>query len=268
MDELLNSEDSFDEAESDVYELESDDARRGKARRKRRSKKRKPTRAKRRVTRTRPKPKTKKRKRKSIRKEVRKAKKDFRKGKITEAELKEKYKKAPRKLRKKLGRAVKRIKTRRKILFTPLIPLTPVLKKGLRRKGIDTKGMKFYDVVMAFYNSFVVKASKGTYELIDAEDFYCDYEADTALPVVTAIITGIVSFIKSIKKKKASGEPLTPTEKTIATTTEKVEEIIEEKAKEEIAGEIGERILFDTKTQLMIAGGVILLFVIIKKFGK
>jgi hypothetical protein len=101
-------------------------------------------------------------------------------------------------------------------VFLPLLPLLPVINKGLTSRGVNIKKMSFDDKVVKFYNVVVAKkANLETFEDLDPEHFD---------PVtITLIISSVVSYIKGLKAKKAAGQPLTAKEEGELAQAEKVE---------------------------------------------
>lgn len=203
--------------------------------------------------------KAKRTKRRTARRKARPAKKTVRKTRRKTRRVK--VKKAIKKTAKKLASVGTRA------ILAPLLPLRPIMIKALKSKGKAASRSTKIDVLARdFYNYVVVPHSKGNFEEIHF-DPDVDHIAGTAL---TAIASAVVTFIKSLKKKKAEGEPMSSTEKTIVKGTEAVEAQIEEKAKEEAAREVGGKLLFDKKTQLIIAGVLVVAigaFVMVKKKG-
>lgn len=151
---------------------------------------------------------------------------------------------------KKVGGFLKKLNP----LFLPIMPLRPMMRKALAKKGKDPgKKADTSVLVKTFYNEVVAK--KGKYEEIHFDD---ELDADNIVSeAIGGIVKGVLEFIKGLKKKKASGEPLDATEKLIVDGTELAETKITESAKEGAATEIGKRILFDRKTQLIIGAVII-----------
>jgi len=173
---------------------------------------------------------------------------------------KRKEKKAARKAKRKAGKGFfgKVGKVMKKIgafagdltIFAPLAPLRPMMRKMLAKKGKDP-GKKTHtgELAKIFYNEVVAK--HGNYE-----EIHCDFDLEPDNIVEAAasgIIKGILEFIKGLKKKKSGGEKLSKVEAEIVSGTEKVEKQIKQGAKDEAATQVGKRILFDKKTQIIIA---------------
>ena len=137
-----------------------------------------------------------------------------------------------------------------------------MMVKELNKKGFNLKRRApIVQVADLFYNNIVRKADK-SFEEIDYEmNFRGDDHA--AGVAIKAIVDGIISFVKGIKKKKEDGkEKLSKVEESIAVATIQTEKRLKAKAKEETAKEVGKKLLFDKKTQYLIAGAVVMIIVI------
>lgn len=153
------------------------------------------------------------------------------------------------------GKVAKKIgKTAIQPALLPLIPLKPVMKKALEKKGKKAP-QKMLDLVNAFYNEIVKQSNYDYYENIDLLDI--PEGTDYAAVAISTVVSAVLGFIKSLKKKKAEGGALTPLEDTILKGTEQTEEKIREEAKSEAAQTVGEKILFDKKTQMYIIIGIV-----------
>jgi hypothetical protein len=167
---------------------------------------------------------------------------------------------------KKVGKIAKKVL--QASAFLPLFPLKPMLVKILKGKGKNVS-MKtdMADLANMFYNTVVRKQDK-SFEAIDLDEITStdEHVIGTA---VAAVVGGIISFIKAIKKKKAAGQKLTKIEEDVATGTEQVEKQIKEGAQDEAAQSVGKKLLFDRKTQLIVVGVVVAIiafvFVVRKK---
>lgn len=186
---------------------------------------------------------------------------------IDYASKKRRKRRAARKARKKVKRtarkkrvsaAKKRIKTKvqkagSKAMFAPLVPLKPVMIKVLNQKGKTvSRKIKMPELAKMFYNEIVVK-SEPNFETLDY-DF--DFDSFVDPVTISALVSGIVTWIKGLRKKKAEGESLNKVEKTVVDGTEEVEKEIQEQVQKEAARSVGETILYDKKFQIII--GVIL----------
>ncbi|MFA5297627.1 MAG: hypothetical protein WC389_05400 [Lutibacter sp.] len=140
----------------------------------------------------------------------------------------------------------------------PILPLVPMMRKSLEKKGVKTKKGQPLETLNLFYKN-VVQGKQGNWEAIDL----LETPEDNLAPVIGVVVSAVISFIKALKKKKADGKTLTKTEQVIVDGTEEAEKQIIEKAKEEAAGGVGKKLLFDRKTQMIIIGVVLLLGVIV-----
>jgi hypothetical protein len=175
--------------------------------------------------------------------------------------------KAGRKTAKKIAKVVVG-----STVLLPLQPLRGVMIKGLKKEGVNaSKTTPIIDLANLFYKH-VVRKNNSSFEEIDLNNL-SDYDGDNFVVSISAIVSGIIAFIKGVKKKKASGTPLTKAEEIIVEGTEAVEAKIEESAKDEAASEIGETVmegaqsLANPKTLLIIGAGalaVIVFFAMLK----
>lgn len=134
-------------------------------------------------------------------------------------------------------------------VLAPLRPLRGMMMKALKKEGVYVdKRTSLIDVTNRFYNNIVIKKSKNKLDEIDVYN----YEQENIEPALTAIVTGIISFVKSIKDKKKRGEKLNKSEELIAKGTEEAEKKIVEQAKTETATAVGQSLLFNPKTQIII----------------
>lgn len=144
--------------------------------------------------------------------------------------------------------------------LAPLVPLKPVMVKMLTNKGIRVSTRDpILKIAELFYNNIVRKSNKFLGEV----DF--DNLEDHAIGIaINAVVTAIVDFIKQSKRKRDEGKELTKTEQVLVTGVDLVQAKIEEKAREEAAQEVGQKILFDKAFQAKIGwiGAILLLLVL------
>lgn len=154
--------------------------------------------------------------------------------------------------RQKIGRAAKKVGSVIKevaldtTIMAPLIPLVPMMKKGIQKKGKPVpKGVS--SIAKAFYNEVVTK--HGDYDEIHFDN---DLDADNIVEeAASGIIKGILEFVKGIAAKKKAGQTLSPTEEVIASGTETVQTNLQKQAKDEAATTVGKNILFNRKFQII-----------------
>lgn len=176
-----------------------------------------------------------------------------------------------KRVKKRLTKRAKRVETKgtaaERLAMAPLVPLKPTMVRTLRNKGVAvSRKDSIVKVANLFYNEVVRKSSKFEDE---AEIDLFSYDEDNVAPVISGMVTAIIEFIKGAKKKKDTGSKLTKSEAIVVTGTEVVERKLQEKAKEEAAREVGEKILYDTGTQKnLILIGVAVLVVAVLLFRK
>lgn len=195
-----------------------------------------------------------------------KAKKVLARGRRKIKRIKKRHK-VVRKVARKTARIAKKIA--RAAATAPLLPLKGVMVSALKVKGEPAKmSWKIDKVASAFYNKIVRKDKNfDSYDEIHLDM----YDEDNLVAVGAAIVTTIIEFIKNSKNKKARGEKLSPIEEKVVTGTEQVEEKIKQQAQEEASKEVGKKLLFDKKTQMIIIGVILVIVaaaVYVAKKGK
>lgn len=152
--------------------------------------------------------------------------------------------------------------------FKDIRPLKDVMKAGLRAKGISAPNdlpvlsNKFYNEVVRPHKKTAAGSTFGeSYKEVDVSS--C--AIDSVDPAKDAIFSGITEFIRSVKDKAADGRSLSKVEDVVYNTTVAVENEAEKKAKAGAAQSVGEKILFDPTTRLVLIGVVgIMLFAVLK----
>lgn len=182
---------------------------------------------------------------------------------------------------KKVGKGAAKFikKTAGATLLAPLFPFKKAIDKGLKKKGVDPKGMKFPAKVEKFYNLYVSKKAKKTsnYEPIEMGTIENDpafrmsleefEQTDNAIgTAVVTVVSSIIDIFKAAKKKKSEkGEKaISSDEKFLAEETENVQSELAEKENEEKPVEQ------KSMKKYLIIGGVILvlgliLFLVLRK---
>lgn len=157
-----------------------------------------------------------------------------------------------------------------KLSFEVLKPLKPVFETALEYMGVKpSKDMPV--LVEQTYNNIVRKSPK-----TGVANFEIDYpyinlanvHSDSVEVAKDTVVNAIIDFVKNVNTKAAAGEPLTKIEQIIVDGTQMVKTNLTNAAKEEAAQQVGQSILFDGNTQLIIGGvilGVILLVFIIAR---
>lgn len=127
-----------------------------------------------------------------------------------------------KKITTKIGKITKKIVVTSAVapLIAPLIPFFPIMTKALKTKGI-TPPKAPLDLIKSFYSNVVKKASlEDSIEDIPAN---LEYLEENVIGAISAtIVKNIIEFIKNIKNKKASGQPLSPSEDVIDKESDKL----------------------------------------------
>jgi hypothetical protein len=142
--------------------------------------------------------------------------------------------KAGRKTAKKIGKIVVG-----STVLLPLQPLKPMMVKALKKQGVSASlKTPLIDVANLFYKN-VVRKNNSSFEDIDLNNL--DLQDDHVIgAAIGAVVSGIIAFVKGIKKKKASGEKLNLGEELIETETAVIEAQIASKEGEPVTDENGE----------------------------
>jgi len=122
-------------------------------------------------------------------------------------------------LAKKVGKVV--LKATEKAALLPLLPLKPVIIKLLKARGVNTSGMDMIALAQSFYTT-IVKGGKSYegYEMPDINVY--EHTRDNWIMAVIPLVTAIVKWVAGMKKKKAAGEELTPTEEVVVTAADTI----------------------------------------------
>lgn len=136
--------------------------------------------------------------------------------------------------------------------YAKLLPLVPVLKQALQDKGIYPPS-DVPELAQLFYNTFIAKAQSEN-EPLNFDDIDPAWQSHLDESIVNAIVT----YANSLAQRKESGEVLPKSLDKIATTTQNVKEQLGEKAKQEVAKEIGTTFMSNYKWLLPVIIGVIL----------
>lgn len=135
-------------------------------------------------------------------------------------------------------------------VFLPLKPFMGIIKKNLGYDSSDKVSTE--DLLREFYDKNVRK-SKSDYGL--EYDRYGDEpqlssntsafsDGENFDPVtISAIVTGIISYFKKLKAKKAAGEPLTGNEAKVVEAGEEIGQSVDDMKVEEINSTVGESLI-------------------------
>lgn len=132
-----------------------------------------------------------------------------------------------------------------------LVPFKGLMQRTLRKIGVKPKN-NLTDLAKQFFQYVVRRNSydetkhltTGTGLSIDTEfeQFHgIDVTRDSIDPVtLSVIVTAIVKYVKGVQDKKERDEPLTPTQKTVATVGDEVNRRYGELKDEAVSMEVGE----------------------------
>jgi hypothetical protein len=142
----------------------------------------------------------------------------------------------------------------------------PMMTKELKKKKISYKKTPL-GIAQAFYKEIVQKHKKANgYD--DYENFEHVNEDNVITDFIEGLIKGIISFVKNAKAKKAAGQTTTKTEDAAIKVVTEVEQKAKEAAKEKISQTIGDKLLHDPKTQMIVAAIIIVIIIVAAKFMK
>jgi hypothetical protein len=182
--------------------------------------------------------------RRQERRENRQERREERKEERKSPERKKERKERRKKLAGKINRGIKR-----GIKWATLLPLQPAMISLLAARGKKVpRGIE--NRAKLFHATFISKNFEETEHLV--ED-------------AVSIIRDIIGFFKRAKQKKEAGENLSETERIAAEGADEAEKVMEERDKQEAAGEEGGT---DTMKIVLIAVGGIVALLIVGKLAK
>ena len=118
--------------------------------------------------------------------------------------------------------------------FLPLLPFKGIMKKSLKKKGVNTKGMSFPNIVVKFHTTLIKKPNglEG-YDHLDADDL----GEGVVMDIVKEVIKYIKSLANHVKEKGADAlrGAMSDTEIEIGRAGLKVQRKLEQKELKEIA---------------------------------
>lgn len=142
-----------------------------------------------------------------------------------------------------------------------LEPFRNLMNETLQSKGIHPPS-DIADLTQLFYNTFVAKTGSG----VEPMNF------DTMLPgdvyhADEAVLNAVVTYVKTLIDKKQSGQTLPKVQDRIATAGISVQNKLTDEAKKEVEARVGETVVGNTKTILIVIAAVVVvvLFIAFKK---
>jgi hypothetical protein len=148
--------------------------------------------------------------------------------------------------------------------FDKIRPFKSLMVKGLTAKGFDVSSKPLAQVANIFYREVVAKNKGGVIvdKNLDLDNYFWDNFNDTT---VNSLVDGIFGYVLNVKDKdkKLGSEGLTKFEQFLANQTNKLESLGKEKAKEEAASTLGNKLLFGKLGIGLIA--IVVLYFIMKK---
>lgn len=170
------------------------------------------------------------------------------KSKITR--LAKKGAKTSKKVTKKISTGVKVLAEKAKDLgqFVLLRPYEGLMRSALRAKGITPKtsldqlATQFYNEVVRkdTYNDQFDGPNNDVIMAIGLDEAFGPNTDSLDPATITAIVAGIVTWIKKKREKEASGQPLTKTEKVIVNAAKEAEVKTEALIDEETSRTVGD----------------------------
>lgn len=170
-----------------------------------------------------------------------------------------------KKRKTKIGKFLQKIGTGiKKAVTAPglaiLLPFKDAMKQGLIDIGVAPSS-EFRTLVDQFYNFVVRKQPKivGTNFDNGFEELHFSdaRDEDHAVGIATAIIDGVISFFKTLRQRQEAGEQLSEREQKLVRSYDQVETQLEASARAEAAEQVGSKILFDGKTQIIIVVAIV-----------
>lgn len=163
---------------------------------------------------------------------------------------------------------IKVLKSGEKIDYSELSPLKDVMKIALTVVGA-TPPESLPLIAQEFYNKVVTQVTTG----IGPADYKKDAEKiviadkydEDQNNVKNIIIDGITSFVRGAKMKSAAGKKLTKVERVIVEGVTAAERSAENEIKRSLAQRVGDKILFDRKTQIIILISITAIIILVKK---
>lgn len=189
---------------------------------------------------------------------------------MAKGKIKAKLKKAVQKVKQ----AAKKVASKTKdVAFAPILPF-----KGVMRKALDRKGIKYdpnsLSQIAALFVHHVVKGNYGHFNynlLYNGPQHRMYIDGDTPQNIVAdvalTLVTTIINYLKNLKEKKDSGQPLTADEEQVLDAAGKVADqvvaVSGDVAEDTIAGMVKD-FIFSWKGGLTL---VLLVMLLLAAFG-
>ena len=203
------------------------------------------------------------------------------KKKIFKGKVKTAIKKAVQKI-KTVGKKI--VNKAEDVPFLVLMPFKGLMNKALARKGVQ-HGSSLHETAIAFSKHIAGKHFEETHDFEQKKCFdqvqmfsqpgvrilnNADAHYNIIEEAASGIIKGILEFIKGLKKKADSGQPLTDLEKEVLDQAAIASDAVEKAGQDLIEDDISVRIkdfLFSWKGGLTLVGIVLLILYATKKSG-
>lgn len=191
--------------------------------------------------------------------EARKAGQDVQASELREAGFDKKAKKVEARQGKTwFGRGLELAK------FAPLLPFKGTMVKMIKEKGGAVSMSDPMDKVANLFYQMVIK--KDGYEQFFVDYDLTDVTPDHAAVAIGVIVNAILDFFRKSKEKKDQGQSLSKIESQAAKAAEfaqakgtELQAKAETQAKKEASAKVGEKLLFDEKTQIALGLGLLAL---------
>ena len=155
----------------------------------------------------------------------------------------------------KMGKGLKAVAGTLNPVILPILPFLPMMKKVLQKKGVKNIPKNPTKLVLLFSKEIM---HKGKYDYMSVDEHFENFVA-----AIAGVVTGVLTFVKDLIKKKKKGEKLSPVEASIASGAEGVEKIAKEQAVEEAQTQTGKAVFKVAGVSLKIVPVIIISVVVI-----
>lgn len=143
--------------------------------------------------------------------------------------------------------------------YAVLLPFKGIMTDALTSKGVAAPS-NLEDLIQVFYNNFIA-GKMADYDAINFDTL----EASHAYHLDEALVEAVITYVKNLADRKASGEVLPKTLDKIATGTQQVQEKLEKAAVTEVKKEIGDVIMENWKWILAVIVALIIIVIFLAK---